>query len=441
MSITLIHILGVFILGVSGIMLFFRPAVAMSVGILGSTLFAITLHGVLRLGGGVSAAWLAFTMVGILMLWKKSGIKPWIGNSGDWIALFLGLLVLGSYLYTPSPTYGGHKAQLFFASCIPLYFLGRMCGQNSKFLHQMLNTGAYVSVGTTFLYLIIILSPAGASESGRFGGGMSIMYGVFLVNGIGFQIYWLYRGKPWQRLLAIITILIAIGIVPFTASRGAIMILIGGSAITFITAKNFMRSMSVFILILILLTGVMLVLRPTLIVERFQGMDGMLGSRRPLFFLAAKVFANNPIKGVGVGGFSQYFAERWIGFGDHRSYPHNLWLEIACEQGIIGLLPLIFLTVVAVKRVVRIRKSPDIATSRCLQMLFWINMMQCGYTGDLPLARGFFALSGVLAGLQLQWKAEDVYLREMAYWNLFYPDGQPEAVPAYQYPSQDPALT
>ncbi len=438
MSVTLILIFGATIFGICTVVLFFRPAIALSVGILGSVFFGIIILGILHLGGGVSMAWLVFTMVGILMLWKKSRVSPWrVGDWGDWAALILGLIVMASVYYTPSPIYGGQKAKLFLGSCIPLYFLGRMCGQNLKNLNQMLNMGAYLSLGTTFLYLMLIFG-AGSFHEGRFGGGMSNMYGIFLVNGIAYLIYWVYQGRPWQRVMGLITIAVAIGILPFTASRGAIIVLVFVSAITFVTKKRFIRSVAVLLLILILLGGGMLAFRPTVLIDRFQTMDGLLGTRSPLFNVAFDLIKSNPLAGIGVGGYSQFIGMDWRGSGDIRSYPHNLWLEIACEQGLIGLVPLLLLTAVAFKRVVRIRKSPDIAVSRCVQMLFWINFLQCSYTGDLPYSRGFFALSGVLAGLQLQWKAEDAYSREMAYWNALYPDGFPEAAPGYQYSGQAP---
>ncbi len=440
MSITLILIFGAFIFGVSTIAMFFHPTITLSVGIIGSVLFGIIITGILHLGGGVSMSWLIFTMIGILILWKKSGMKPWlVGDWGDWTALIMGLVVLMSMIYTPSPIYGYHKAKMFFASCIPLYFLGRMCGQNLKNLHHMLNMGAYLSLGTTFLYLMLIAG-GGSVVKGRFGGGMSNMYGIFLVNGIAFQIYWLYRGQLWQRIMAIITIAVAIGILPFTASRGAIIVLVLGSALTFVTFKKFIRSMAVFSLIVVLLVGVMLIFRPALIVERFQSLDGLLGSRAPLFKKAIEIFVDKPFAGVGVGGFSRYIGMNWKGKGDLRTYPHNLWLEIACEQGLVGLVPLCLLTFAALKRIFRLRKSPDIAASRCLQMLFWINLMQCFYTADSPYSRGFFALAGVLAGLQIQWKAEDAYLREMAYWDMLQLADEPVPAPVY-YPhgSQAPA--
>lgn len=53
------------------------------------------------------------------------------------------------------------------------------------------------------------------------------------------------------------------------------------------------------------------------------------------FGLAIEIWKNSPLFGAGIGGFS-----RIVGFAN---YPHNFFLEILCECGIIGLLVLIYI--------------------------------------------------------------------------------------------------
>lgn len=60
---------------------------------------------------------------------------------------------------------------------------------------------------------------------------------------------------------------------------------------------------------------------------------GSWAIRLNLFRSAIDVFIHNPIIGVGTGGWSY----EYYGF-DTRDYPHNIFLEIASELGIIGLI-------------------------------------------------------------------------------------------------------
>lgn len=58
--------------------------------------------------------------------------------------------------------------------------------------------------------------------------------------------------------------------------------------------------------------------------------------RQLLYLQALNIFQNNPLTGAGIGGFHAITGEGW---------PHNFFLEILCETGIIGLLMLLVLVV------------------------------------------------------------------------------------------------
>ena len=118
------------------------------------------------------------------------------------------------------------------------------------------------------------------------------------------------------------------------------------------------------------------------------------------------------LKGIGLGGFSRFHTAYFKGIPVRRSYPHNLWLEIASEQGLIGLIPLAILTVMGIWHLLRIRRDPDIALSRAVQMVFWISFFQTCYTSDLPMFRGYFGVLGLLAGYNL-WLREQKAFEEM----------------------------
>lgn len=65
------------------------------------------------------------------------------------------------------------------------------------------------------------------------------------------------------------------------------------------------------------------------------------GSRGPWLMRGLELFLQNPVTGVGFGRYSLW--------GNYGNYPHNLFIEILCELGIIGLLFISALTLSALK--------------------------------------------------------------------------------------------
>ena len=61
-----------------------------------------------------------------------------------------------------------------------------------------------------------------------------------------------------------------------------------------------------------------------------------LNIRKYQNIIALKLFANNPILGVGTGGYCLY--DNIYAGSDLRYYPHNISLEILAELGIMGFL-------------------------------------------------------------------------------------------------------
>lgn len=75
--------------------------------------------------------------------------------------------------------------------------------------------------------------------------------------------------------------------------------------------------------------------------------DSSFQKRRLLTGSALAMFLDNPLIGVGAGNFTTFFNEyservgsvsREYEDSDERNYPHNLYLEIGAETGVLGLL-------------------------------------------------------------------------------------------------------
>jgi O-antigen ligase len=130
-----------------------------------------------------------------------------------------------------------------------------------------------------------------------------------------------------------------------------------------------------------------------LVQERFdptQVMESLAYREREQAWTAAwSAFVDNPLVGVGPGGFAQ--AAGWYG----RAYPHNLPLEIASEFGTVGLLCLaamLWAPLTGLFGLLRRRERPSTAA------LFGFGLLVFGFGGALAvgdLIRNYFLFFGV----------------------------------------------
>jgi len=95
-----------------------------------------------------------------------------------------------------------------------------------------------------------------------------------------------------------------------------------------------------------------------------------------------------PMFGYGIGSFSYI-----IGSGDKRDYPHNIFLEIWVENGLIAVIMfsifLFFIMRVAIKKVNR----PFVSSLLGVNIYFMLSLMK---SSSLTEARVFFAYLGIL---------------------------------------------
>ena len=116
------------------------------------------------------------------------------------------------------------------------------------------------------------------------------------------------------------------------------------------------------------------------------------GRRLTLYGWALEMFAKKPLTGWGLGGWSYYVFDR-----DMPSYPHNLVLEIAAEEGVIGLAALgtLFLTVsLAMRRIWR--RSPDLSF---IVPVFTFSFLATLTSVDINVNRPLWLWCGVIFAL------------------------------------------
>jgi hypothetical protein len=145
--------------------------------------------------------------------------------------------------------------------------------------------------------------------------------------------------------------------------------------------------------------------------EDIRSLDGSLRGRYAQMMAAMNVFMEHPLTGVGPGQFSKYYSRRYgneIGTKFLRSdrRAHNLYVEIAADMGLFGLVCFMSVVVLILHRLWRVRQSlaqsrPDLArlaTALILSILAYL-----GSAAFLSLAyQRFYWFLLALAGAALQ---------------------------------------
>jgi O-antigen ligase len=142
--------------------------------------------------------------------------------------------------------------------------------------------------------------------------------------------------------------------------------------------------------------------------------DGALLSRATEALTAVLVFADHPIIGVGPGRFPSYYRQYADDVGirvlqaDRQA--HDLYLHIAAENGILGLVAFLGILGFTLRDLIRVRRRwlksrPDIAAMATGLMLSIVTYMTTGLFLHLSYARYFWlmlALAGAAAHIGLK---------------------------------------
>lgn len=251
------------------------------------------------------------------------------------ILIFLGLLssfIIYSYLNYSSftPNYALYKNDLLFWN-LSIIFFSFLSINNSYELRELLYLVIFQII-VSYVFVGIDLhsnTRLGAGEpivAGRIG-GLVILYSLFVFN-------------DKKILFSIILFLLGLISIFLSGTRTVILTIILASFAYIITYDNNRAIRNLFAIIAALGFSIWLILHFKIIDESltnrllgvFYTKEGYSSVERfDQFKLAYRLFLEKPFFGHGTGAFAYY----WSGF-DQRDYPHNLFLELLLEYGIIG---------------------------------------------------------------------------------------------------------
>jgi O-antigen ligase len=246
-------------------------------------------------------------------------------------------------------------------------------------------------------------------------GGDPNSLGVTLVSALPLMLLVAFKGKGTERLLAFAFSGIAVTAVVLTGSRTAIFT----SAILILAFIATQRHRFMYVLVLIPVLALIWTLMPQQYKDRYvAASDVATGNAQDESYLnrirawkaGGNMFLNNPLTGVGPGQFPNASgSEFWQGRVKLWLQPHNLYVQLGAELGLVGIVTwLLFITSV-LKTNLSLRKvlasQPELPAvfrffpQACLFSL--LALLVSGYSGHLLYRNTWFELAALTAACQL----------------------------------------
>lgn len=133
--------------------------------------------------------------------------------------------------------------------------------------------------------------------------------------------------------------------------------------------------------------------------------DWSVAQRAALMLAGVQMFLEHPLVGVGPGGFAlevEGIGAQVPGLWDLKPTPHNAYIQVAAEAGVIGLAGLLTLLGAIFVRAVRLARAParDSVESSLRRMLLWAFAIACleGLV-EWPFSHGHGQLVVIIAAL------------------------------------------
>lgn len=325
------------------------------------------------------------------------------------IAIFTVILII-SILYSPSRIYGIDKAIHFFSTTLTAFIVPLLIFRSKKSLNYFIKSIYFVSIILSLISLNIILQGR-QNDSGFIALGGDNYLGLARILGMGAVIAFTfmlldYKIKSIMKhfiflCVIVFSLLSTGGRMPFIAFLITSLFLL--AFIINLSRGNIpIKGIKKIILIAPLLyLGTWVLLKYSTyttsinrILVLFTEPDGGASAhQRTIYFKSAiQMFEGNPLFGRGIGSFGIYH----LGI-DSRLYPHNIFLEVLGEMGIIGATALSFLIVLSFYLGFKYIKSTEInTTTLCVFLITFYLFINSNVSGDLNDNRIFFAALSTL---------------------------------------------
>jgi hypothetical protein len=388
----------------------YTPALPVALSGLPTVLFALLGPNPLPAGGvsAVVAGWTALGLGLVLMRARDAPPPRVILSAPVLLTAGLALLMLARLPSESLGSYGGTKFQLFLVGNLVFVTAGVFIGWRRPDLNLLL----YVTLAVSALGAAVLVVKFGT------GGAQQVLPGRYSISpeddpiglgrgaaeGLLIAIYLMLSRRSATARLWAVAVLPALAIaVVASGSRGPVVgLAIGLAVLLALTATNQRARRRLLVVAAAALVAVIAVVQtvPTSTLSRSlevivaSGSDLSTNGRSELWAVAWQTFIDNPLTGVGTGGFAD--------LQPVELYPHNFLLEGAVELGIAGLLALIGLVAWTGARIARAwyaSRDEDRLVAAVIAALFAMAVVNALFSSALPNNKEAWLWAGVAAGL------------------------------------------
>jgi O-antigen ligase len=315
---------------------------------------------------------------------------------------------------SPAQAYGSVKVRLFIAENLVLLVAGIAVARYGRHFRLLLVWLVVVACATAVVLAhSLAVGQAQENVGGRFSvdqqaspiglgrdAATGILVCVFLVLAA--------RSTPVLRVLALGALpLIAVSFIA-AGSRGPVVgLTVGLLTLLVLTLRERRTRIRVVLVALAAAAGALLVaqLVPGQDIERsfsvFTGSGGGFSSngRSELWHAAWQTFQQHPLLGIGVGGFASVVPL--------DLYPHNIFLELGAEVGILGVVAVVVVVLGGVRALWRAHRSaalrPEVALVAALLAAAFVNAQ---VSSDVTANSMLWLAAGLALGLAQRAEAE-----------------------------------
>jgi O-antigen ligase len=380
----------------------------------GATLISLLAAGNLPKGGTVAAytAWLLFGL--LVTMVRSDRVHPPLRLVLDFAAagtIALAVLMLARLPASGDYAYGLNKIELFALVGVVPYVVGVVVGYVRKDMELFFRVYVFMAVAAA-LYNAFLIATGGADK--QFSDRYSIDASVDVI-GLGrtmgeialILLFLLVRATTVRRRLLICAALAPVAITFVSSgSRGPVIGLVVAlpSVLLWKAASPAMARRLAWSLLAVGALAVVAVvaLVPPEATQRslsiFQTtQEAGDTSRIVLWGDAVSAFSSSlthTLAGVGTGGYASLSSTG-------ANYPHNIFLEVGSELGVLGLLALAAFVISVVVRLLRLVAAggENAGWSGLLLTLFVFSLVNAQFSGDVPYNSGLWLWGGVASGL------------------------------------------
>lgn len=348
--------------------------------------------------------------------------RPLLGGALTWLMLAWGLVVLAGLAYASEPERSMSRLEYYFEDLLLFLVVSNLLISTRSIERSV---WVLVGVGTLFGSLALFQELTGGHANKY--GGLALSVGAAIEG---------YSGRPRaagplndpnffaQQMLVLVPLCIwtlgnartlfgrAAGIFAFamctiavglTFSRGALLAL-GVMAVLFLLRT---RLNPRYLLVLVPLVFLLLRYAPPELTVRFTSLsqlsqedtgsvaEASLHRRSVEMTMAVYMFADHPFLGVGAGNYPplypQYIREAGAMVPDEERGPHSLYLEIAAEHGLAGILvfgSIVILSALSLRRAERSFKAMGEHRLAALALMLQISL--AGYLVSATFLHGVY---------------------------------------------------